>query len=804
MRVQLRITAILLTVSWFAYGFTGDESLGRKRPFGNDWKFALGDQRDASTVDCDDANWRVLDLPHDWSIEGVVDQMNPTGGAGGYFPAGLGWYRKKFTVPSSWHGKRVSIYFEGVYSNAELFCNGMSLGIHPYGYTSFSYDLTPHLQYDKDNFVAVRVDNSEQVNCRWYSGSGIYRHVWLFVTGPIHIGQWGVVITTPEVNPKRAAVRIATQVKNETTLPQNVVLSTQLRDKNGKGVGNAKVRVALPAHSEKEVVQTITVHSPQLWSPETPCLYEAQLTIIQGNKARDVSRNSFGIRSLRFSAESGFQLNDETVKLAGGCVHHDNGCLGAAAYDRAEERRVELLKSAGFNAVRTSHNPPSEAFLDACDRLGLMVIDESFDGWRNSKNTYDYARFFDEWWQRDLESMVMRDRNHPSIIMWSIGNEIIERKKPEAVETARKLAGCVHKLDPTRPVSSAMTTWDKEWEMFDTLMAAHDVCGYNYQLDRAPSDHARVPSRIILQTESFPRDAFANWKMVRDHDYIIGDIVWTALDYLGESGIGRYYYPGETKGEHWEADLFPWHGAYCGDIDLMGWRKPISHYRSMLWTNQEKLYMAVREPNPENGEIKGTSWSVWPTWESWTWPGQEGKDMQVEVYSKYPKVRLYLNNSLIAELPTTESQKYVATFTLPYAPGLLKAVGVQDSNELESTTLKTAGKPANIRLIADRTEISTNGQDLSFVTVEIVDENGNIQPNAENPLQFTTRGPGKIVGVDNANLKDLDCYAGHTRKAWHGRAMVVIMSGRLAGDIELEASSPGLPAARVTIRSRRN
>jgi len=465
---------------------------------------------------------------------------------------------------------------------------------------------------------------------------------------------------------------------------------------------------------------------------------------------------------------------------------------------------VELLKSAGFNVVRTSHNPPSEAFLDACDRRGLMVIDESFDGWRDSKNPYDYAGFFDDWWQRDLESIVMRDRNHPSIIMWSTGNEIIERKKPEAVETARKLASYIHKMDPTRPVTSAMTTWDKEWEMFDSLMAAHDVCGYNYQLDRAPSDHARVPSRVILQTESFPRDAFANWKMVQDHDYIIGDIVWTALDYLGESGIGRYYYPGETKGEHWEADLFPWHGAYCGDIDLTGWRKPISHYRSMLWTNQEKLYMAVREPNPDNGEIQGTLWSVWPTWESWTWPGHEGKDIQVEVYSKYPLVRLYVNNNLIGEQPTTESQKYVATFTLPYTPGVLKVVGVQDNKELESTSLKTAGKPANIRLIPDRNELSANGQDLSFVTVEIVDGNGNLQPNAETRLQFTTRGPGKIVGVDNANLKDLECYASHTRKAWHGRAMVVMRSGRRAGDIELEATSPELPSTSVTIRSRAN
>ena len=414
-------------------------------------------------------------------------------------------------------------------------------------------------------------------------------------------------------------------------------------------MGSNELKVDLTAGSEKEISQNIKIKNPLLWSSETPNLYLAQIQIIQDNKTIDITQNSFGIRSLKFSSKNGFHLNGKMVKLNGGCVHHDNGCLGAAAYDRAEERKVELLKSAGFNAVRTSHNPPSEAFLNACDKLGLMVIDESFDCWRESKNPYDYARFFDKWWQRDLESMVKRDRNHPSIIMWSTGNEIIERKKPEAVKTAKMLADYIHKLDKTRPVTSAMTTWDNDWEIFDPLMAAHDVCGYNYQMQRAPSDHERIPSRIIVQTESYPKDAFYNWNMVQNHDYIIGDFVWTAIDYLGESGIGRYFYPGEPEGEHWQRDFFPWHGAYCGDIDLTGWRKPISHYRNILWNDDENLYMAVKEPNPDSGEIKLTSWSVWPAWESWTWPGHEGKEIQVEVYSKYPSVRLYLNDKLIGE-----------------------------------------------------------------------------------------------------------------------------------------------------------
>jgi beta-galactosidase len=800
-RILIFFSVLLLTVSCFAANIHKEKSIERRELFDNNWKFALGDYPSANKIDFDDKIWREINLPHDWSIQREIDKNNPTGQAGGYFPAGIGWYRKNFIVPSSWQGKKVSIYFEGVYMNSEVFINGRSLGVHPYGYTSFCYDLTPFLNYNKENIIAVRVDNSQQINSRWYSGSGIYRHVWLFVTNPIHFSQWVTVITTPEITAKKSTVQIKSIIKNKTAKPQSIVLSTKIFNKKNNTVGNNELKIDLPAESEKEIEQSIIVNNPLLWAPENPNLYNAQMEIIQDNKTVDLTQNSFGIKSLKFSAENGFQLNGKTVKINGGCAHHDNGCLGAAAYDRAEERKVELIKSAGFNTVRTSHNPPSEAFLNACDRLGIMVIDESFDCWRESKNAYDYARFFDKWWQRDLESMVKRDINHPSIIMWSTGNEIIERKKPEAVETAKMLADCIHKLDKTRPVTSAMTTWDNDWKIFDPLMAAHDVCGYNYQMLRAPSDHERVPSRIILQTESYPKDAFYNWDMVQNHNYIIGDVVWTALDYLGESGIGRYYYPGEPEGEHWQQDFFPWHGAYCGDIDLTGWRKPISHYRNILWNNAEKLYISVKEPNPDNGEIKLTEWAVWPTWESWTWNGHEGKDIQVEVYSRYPSVRLYLNDKLIGELPTTKEQGFKTIFTIPYSPGTLKAAGVQDDKEIESTILRTAGKAAEIKLIADRSVIKANGQDLSFVTVEITDKYGNIQPNANNMLSFKIEGPGVIAGVDNANLKNVEKYVGNTRTAWHGRAMVIIKSTNDPGNILLNVNSPGIKTASISINT---
>jgi beta-galactosidase len=773
----------------------------RKQLFNFGWKFFLGDTATAKLNAFDDAAWRNLDLPHDWSIEGKILPKNPTGCAGGYVPAGIGWYRKTFTAPAEWKDKRISVCFEGVYMNSEVFINGKSLGIQPYGYTSFSFDLSPYLNFGKENVIAVRVDNSQHLNSRWYSGSGIYRHVWLLATNPVHVKHWGVGISTPEVSAQKAKVQVNTTVKNETSAAQNITVKTILLDKNGKTAGNNQIKLELAANSEKEISQLISVAKPLLWSPETPDLYKAQIQVLKGNQLLDETKTQFGVRSLKFTAENGFQLNGKTVKLNGGCVHHDNGSLGAAAYDRAEFRKIELLKAAGFNAVRTSHNPPSEAFLDACDKLGLMVIDESFDGWKVEKNKFDYSLYFDKWWKHDLESMLLRDRNHPSIIMWSIGNEIIERKTKQAVETAQMLINFVHKTDNTRPVTSAMTTWDNDWEIFDSLMATHDVCGYNYQLHRAISDHQRVPSRVIVHTESYPRDAFANWELVQNQNYIIGDFVWTAIDYFGESSIGRWYYSGDVPGQHWENDFFPWHGAYCGDVDLVGWRKPISHYRSMLYNSNEKLYLAVREPAPLPMEIKETLWSVWPTWESWNWPGFEGRNIEVEVYSKYPKVRLYQNNKLIGEQATGRKQQFKATFSVPYTAGTLKAVGVENEKEVETKILQTAGDAAKIKLTADRNEIAANGQDLSFVTIEITDKDGIMQPDANNRLTFKIEGEGTIVGVGNADIKDCDDYVGNTRKAWKGRAQVVVKSTQKSGSIKLTVNSKGLQEASFSIKT---
>lgn len=796
------LAALLLPLVYFHLGFAQNKP-ERKQLFNNDWKFYLGDAPEAKAPEYGDNAWRDLDLPHDWSIEGQIHPKNPTGGGGGYFPAGIGWYRKTFHVPLEWTGKLVSVCFDGVYMNAEVFINGHSLGARPYGYSAFYYNLTPYVQFGTKNVISVKVDNSEQMNSRWYSGSGIYRHVWLNVTDPVHVAQWGVGVTTPFVSSQKATVNVKTVVKNETSSKQSVVVKAQLWDQSSKAAGKGEVRVELEANSEKEISQTIQVGNPLLWTPETPNLYQAQIQILKGKNIIDDSQNVFGIRSINFTTDKGFQLNGKTVKINGGCVHHDNGCLGAAAYNRAEERKVELLKAAGFNAVRSSHNPPSEAFLDACDRLGLLVMDESFDCWKVGKNKLDYSIHFNQWWKLDLEAMVLRDRNHPSVIMWSIGNEIPERGDTDAIKTAKMLSDAVTAIDPTRPVTSAIVDNGKDWALFDSIFAVHGVAGYNYHLWSAPNDHKRVPSRLIVQTESYPRDAFTNWELVQDNSFVLGDFVWTAMDYLGESGIGRYYYSGEVPGQHWENEFFPWHGAYCGDIDLIGWRKPISHYRSMLYNSDKQIYLAVREPEPYPLEIKDTWWSVWPTWESWTWPGFEGKSVSVEVYSKFPKVRLYLNNQLVGEQATTRNERFKATFAVPYNAGVLKAVGVVDGKEVSSVVLQTAGEPAKLKLTPDRTEMLADGQDLVFVTVELTDKDGIHQPNAANRLHFFVEGPGVIAGVDNADLKDVEPYVGNTRKAWKGRALVVVKSTRGAGDIKLTVNSPGITEATLTIKTKK-
>ncbi|HEV2445522.1 MAG TPA: glycoside hydrolase family 2 TIM barrel-domain containing protein, partial [Candidatus Sulfopaludibacter sp.] len=507
-------------------------------PFDHDWRFFLGDPSGAEAPSYDAAAWRRVDVPHDWSIEGRIDAKNPMGGAGGYFPAGIGWYRRSFAAPAAWKGRRVRVEFEGVYMNATVYLNGHELGTHPYGYTTFFHDLTPHLQPGAENVLAVRVDQSKHRNSRWYAGSGIYRHVWLHVTGAVHVAPWGVFVTMPEASAEQAKVAVKTRIANESASRSRLVLRTVIYNGAGAAAGQSEASASLEPGESIVASQEIGVEKPALWAPESPNLYRAVTRVIEDGRTVDEVTTPFGVRSIEWSAARGFLLNGTPVKMAGGCVHHDNGPLGAAAFDRAEERRVRMLKEAGFNAIRTSHNPPSPAFLDACDRLGMLVMDEAFDCWSRGKNDYDYHLVFKDWWQRDIDAMVLRDRNHPSVVAWSIGNEIPERGEPLGAQEAKMLADYLRGLDRTRPVTSALNNVGK-WTETDGFYAALDIGGYNYNLGNHAADHKRVPSRVMACTESFPGATFADWAMVTDFPYIVGNFVWTAIDYLGESGLGR-------------------------------------------------------------------------------------------------------------------------------------------------------------------------------------------------------------------------------------------------------------------------
>jgi len=781
-----------------AFSGTGLDGTCRKQLIDDGWQFRLTVNDSGDSVD---SPWTGVDLPHDWSVLNDFDSNAKAGNDGAYLPTGCGEYRKSLFIPKGGlDGRHTALCIDGAYMNVRLNVNGKPAGMHPYGYTSVIYDITPCL-HEGYNELLISVDNSAQKNCRWYSGSGIYRHIWLLNTSDIAVKPWSLFVTTPNVTDVASSVKAMLTVENRSSEPSDITVRFSVIDAAGRVAATNSQQVKVAAGGQADASTLFASLPLGLWSPDTPTLHTLQVELLAHGEVVDKLSESFGVRSISYSADAGFKLNDKLMLLNGSCVHHDNGLLGARSYDAAEARKVKLLKEAGFNAVRTSHNLPSPAFLDECDRQGLLVIDEAFDGWRESKTPHDYSGLFDRWWSEDVSAMVLRDRNHPSIICWSIGNEIIERKKPEAVTTARALAGQCREIDPTRPVTSALASWDSDWEIYDPLAAEHDIVGYNYMIHKAETDHERVPSRVMWQTESYPRDAFSNWAKVYDNSYIIGDFVWTGIDYLGESGIGRHYYEGESEGEHYHRDQWPWHAAFCGDIDLLGIRKPISYYRDMLHNpDRVKLYMAVREPNGYHGTIKETLWGTYPTLESWNWPGWEGKPIDVEVISRLGRVRLYLNDKLIGEKPVTRNEQFRAVFTLPYAAGRLQACAVDpDGTETERVTIETVGQPVAVRLVTDRVRLSADNQDLAFVTAVIVDSEGRVVPDATNRISFSVVGNGTIEATGSADIKDTEGYHRTSRKAWRGRAGAVVKSTHEAGTITLKATSPALTPATLTI-----
>ena len=780
--------------------------------FDSNWYFQKDSIINAEAVAFDDSKWRKIDLPHDWSIEDLPDQtagkiigpFNKSaigGGATGFTDGGTGWYRKKFVLGENTHGKMVSIDFDGVYMNSDVWLNGHHLGNHPYGYTPFYYDLTPYLNTTgQTNVLAVRAKN-EGKNSRWYSGSGIYRHVWLTVTDLVRINPRGVYITTTGVSKNSATINIKTNIGNKQRKLNGISLVTTIIDPQSRTAGTTQNNVVLQRDTFVTDSQTITISHPFLWSTETPHLYKAITEIKNGDKTIDRVETSFGIRSIHFDAVTGFLLNGKRVILKGGCIHHDNGLLGAATIDRAEERKIEILKQNGYNAIRTSHNPPSKQMLDACDHLGMLVIDEAFDAWEKGKNPQDYHLYFKEWWKKDLDAMILRDRNHPSVILWSIGNEINERADTSGIRITGQLVAEVHRLDATRPVTEAICQfWDHPGYKWDTTARAFsllDVGGYNYLADRYQSDHQKYPDRIIVGTETFANGALQNYDMAQKLPYVLGDFVWTAVDYLGEASIGNSTIDSVRR---MRLSLgWPWNNAWCGDIDLIGNKKPQSWYRDIVW-GQKPIAIAVHPPVP-TGMVENVSPWGWPLeYQSWTWPGVEGKELQVRVFSRAKMVRLLLNGKTIGE-QKIDPGSITAVFKVPYQPGTLTAVNIEDGKATNKVELKTAGTPVHLVLRADRVKIKNSRNDLSYVMVELTDDKNQIVPTAEILVHFSVSGAGEIAAVGNASPNEPASYQGTDSKTFEGRCLVIIRPKGKPGIIGLKATAKGLSPANIVINT---
>ncbi len=769
--------------------------------FDGGWLFSKSDPANAAGPAFDDAAWRRLDVPHDWAIEEKFDPSLAS--CTGFLPGGIGWYRKHFSVDAAARGKSVHLEFDGIYHRSQVWINGFFVGGRPSGYASFEVDLTPYLKSGgDDNVIAVRVDHSRHADSRWFTGSGIYRHVRMRITDRRRIATWGVFVTTPEVERERARVRIEATVLNGAGEAGDFSLSTDVIGPDGKVAGTATVAFHAGAAAESRVVQQVDIPRPLRWSPGEPHLYTARCRLLAGTATVDETATPFGIRTLRFDPEKGMFLNGQPLKIKGVCIHHDAGCLGAAVPLGVLERRLRLLKDLGVNAIRTSHNPPAPELLDCCDRLGLLVKDEAFDEFTPAKNKWiagwnsgtparsGYAEDFAQWSVTDVRDMVRRDRNHPSVIMWSIGNEIDYANDPfshpvlggefrpehpraeEMAKMARPLIDAVKATDPTRPVTMALANAP----MSDAVGLGEmlDIVGYNYQESRYSADHARFPKRFIFGSETSHR--YADWAVVRDHEYVGGQFLWTGIDYLGE------------------ASRFPNHGSRAGLLDLCGFKKPLAWFRESLWSPEPMVYLCVSRGS-SNGPGRGGR----PPAESWNWP--DGSRLTVRCYSNCPAVRLTLNDRVVGTRSLTESTNGELTWDLPFEPGVLKATGLRDGAAVREFRLETAGPPARIELLPDRLDPLSSDRSIRHAEFRVVDARGVRIPDAADLLEFTVAGPGAIIGLENGDLNTPEPYGTKRTKAYHGRGLVILRVTGPSGDITLRATGVGLQEGTTTLKN---
>jgi beta-galactosidase len=808
MKIQISIFVLFL---FFAAGCSPDtqkDVLTQRevRKFTDEWRFSPGDTEGASMKDFDDSMWEVLDLPHDWSITEPYHADNPGGGGTSYMIGGIGWYRKSFLVPENQKDKRFEITFDGVYQNSTVWINGHELGTRPFGYITFKYDLTPYVIPGAENLIAVRVDNSDQPNSRWYSGSGIYRNVWLTGTDKAYIEPWELFITTPSIDEKAAVVNIRSMVRNLRDESIDGILLSEIFNPSGTLAASVQTPVQVEASGEIVVQQEVTVNSPGLWSVEDPNLYKVKQTLLNGSIKIDDYVTSFGIRYFHFDPYKGFFLNGEQVKIKGVCMHHDLGALGAAVNVRAMERQLEILRGMGVNAIRTAHNPPAPELLQLCDRMGFIVMNETFDEWKMNKTRHGYSVFWDEWHEQDLRDHIMRDRNHPSVMIWSIGNEILEQWHAHGSEMTLKLASIVRELDPTRPI----TAGNNDPAPHNSLIksGALDLIGYNYKHQDYEKFHDIYPGKAFIATETtsalatrgsydMPSDSIRRWpyrwdqvftdgnadntcsaydncsapwgstheetwKVVRKHDFMSGMFIWTGFDYLGEPT--PYNWPSRS--------------SFFGVVDLAGFPKDAYYLYQSEWTNEKVLH-------------------VFPHW-NWQ-PGQ-----QVDIWAWFnhaDEVELYLNG-VSQGVKTRSGDDLHVGWRLDYEPGVLKAVSRKNGKTILEKEIKTAGTPARMQVKADRTRLSPGGDDLSFITIEMLDAEGNPVPLADNLVKIEVKGKASIAGVDNGNQNSHEPFQTNQINAFNGKCLAIIRAGKTSGQAQVTFSSAGLPDQTVSLSIR--
>jgi beta-galactosidase len=786
---------ILFCTVGLCYGQTGRKT----ESFNKGWKFFLGDDSLARTASYNDSKWRNLTLPHDWSIEGAFSDKNNTTQAEGGLPAGTGWYRKSFVIPASARSKLVFIDFDGIYRNSEIWINGHYLGKRPNGYISFSYELTPYLKFGKANEIAVKVDNSAQPNSRWYSGSGIYRNVWLTTVNKTYFAKWGTFITTPQISAQSAIVEVKTKLQNRVG---RAVLKATIYNAQHQVVASAQQ--ILKSADDSVAHLSLHIDRPILWSVDHPYLYKTELTICKGNTVLDNEEINTGIRSFDFDVNKGFSLNGRHLKIKGVCLHHDLGALGAAVNTYAIARELHIMKDMGCNAIRTSHNPPAPEFLELCDKMGFLVMDEAFDMWRKKKSKRDYSLDWPQWHKRDLEDQILRDRNHPSVFIWSVGNEIREQFDSTGISITRELVQIVKNLDPTRPVTSALSESDPK-KNFIYKSGALDLVGLNYHQEVYADFPKNYPGQKFIATETMsaletrgfydqPTDttrhwptsakapfkgnaemaitAYDNvaaywgstheetWKIIKKYDFLSGLFIWTGFDYLGEPSP----YP------------WPARSSYFGIVDLAGFPKDVYYMYQSEWTDKPVLHL-LPHWNWKPGEVI----SVWA------------------YYSGADEVELFLNGKSLGVRKKNGDNLHVE-WKVPFEAGTLKAVSRKNGEVVKTEEIHTAGKPAKIQLLTDRKYINGTGTDLCYITVKVLDQEGNMVPQANNLIHFSIDGPGSIVGLDNGYEADLESFKGNSHKVYNGLALAIIQAHTNKGTIRLKAESAGLSADQLTIQ----